>query len=374
VVFQFTLSVIFIIAVMVVYRQISFIQSASKGFSKDHVVSFDVDGKMNSPEAIQAYLSGVENFLSEVKNISGVVSASSMDHESIIADFGSTSDIRWPGKDPKNNLSFANIGFNYGMIETLGMQMASGRSFSRELSSDSAEIIFNETAIRQMGIKDPLGKTVHMWDKDRKIVGVVKDFHFESLHEQVKPFAIRLEPLFTFCIMARIGSGQESRVLDQIRLLHQKYSPGFIFDYKFLDQDYQAQYLAEQRISVLSRYFAGLAIVISCLGLFGLAAFTAQRRQKEIGIRKVVGASVGHVVVLLSVDFLKWVLLAILIASPLAWWATHEWLNGFAYRISPGPDLFLIAGLVTTLLTLVTISFQSIKAALTDPVRSLRSE
>ncbi|MDP4129725.1 MAG: FtsX-like permease family protein [Bacteroidota bacterium] len=374
VVFQFTLSVIFIVLVIVVYRQIAFIQSTSKGFNKDNIISFDMEGRMATPKDLQAFLSGIENLLAEVKNVPGVLNASSMDHESIIADFGSTSDIHWEGGNVGNVINFGNIGFNYGMIETLGMQMAAGRSFSKSLSSDSSEIIFNQAAIDMMGLKDPVGKTVKMWGRDRKIAGVVKNFHFESLHQQVKPFAIRLEPLYTYCIMAKIKAGQESQVIDRIRKLHQKYSPGFVFDYKFLDQDYQAQYMAEKRISVLSRYFAGLAILISCLGLFGLAAFTAQKRQKEIGIRKVVGATVGNVVFLLSVDFLKWVVIAVFIASPLAWWAASQWLNGFAYHIPIRIDIFLIAGLVTTLLTLATISFQSVNAGLTNPVNSLHSE
>ncbi len=225
-----------------------------------------------------------------------------------------------------------------------------------------------------MGLRNPIGKTVKMWGVDRKIAGVVKDFHFESLHERVKPFAIRLEPLLTYCLMVKIQAGSESRVIDQLQKLHQKYSPGFVFDYKFLDQDYQAQYTAEKRVAVLSRYFTGLAILISCLGLFGLAAFTAQRRQKEIGIRKVVGATVGNIVFLLSADFLKWILIAVITAFPLAWWMMNSWLNGFAYKIKIGPDIFIIAGVVTLLITFLTISYQSIRTALANPVKSLRSE
>jgi putative ABC transport system permease protein len=374
VIFQFTLSVLFIVSVLVIYRQIVFIQSTNQGFNKDHIISFDMEGKASTPEDQKAFLSGVESFLTEVKTIPGVQNASSMDHESIIADYGSTSGIAWEGKSPKTIINFGNIGFNYGMIETLGMEMEAGRSFSRSISADTAEIIFNKTAIDMMGLKNPIGKTVKMWGVDRKIVGVVKDFHFESLHERVKPFAIRLEPLFTYCLIAKIQAGNETRVIEQIRKLHQKYCAGFVFDYKFLDQDYQAQYTAEKRVAVLSRYFAGLAILISCLGLFGLAAFTAQRRQKEIGIRKVVGATVGNVVFLLSADFLKWILIAVFTAFPLAWWMMNNWLNGFAYKIKIGADIFIIAGVVTLVITFITISYQSIRAALANPVKSLRSE
>lgn len=372
VVFQFVLSVIFIVSVIVVYRQIQFIQTKNQGFNKDNVISFDMEGMTS--ENVETFLSGVQSFVSEVRTMPGVMKASSMDHGSIIGDFGSTSDISWQGKNPDDRINFANIGVNYDMIETLGMQIAQGRSFSREVSSDSFEIIFNEAAIDMMGLKDPIGKTVKMWDQDRRIVGVVKNFHFESLHESVKPFAMRLEPKFTYRIMVKIQGGKESETLDRIQALFQKYNPGYVFDYRFLDQDYQTQYMAEKRVAVLSRYFSGLAILISCLGLFGLAAFTAQRRQKEISIRKAVGASVSNVTYLLSKDFFRLVLIAVFVAFPLAWWLMNQWLENFVYKIDIGVDVFLIAGASIILITLITVSFQAVKAALANPVKSLRSE
>lgn len=372
VVFQFVLSVIFIVSVIVVYRQTQFIQTKNQGFNKDNVISFDMEGMTS--ENVETFLSGVGSFVSEVRTIPGVVKASSMDHGSIIGDFGSTSDITWEGKNPDDRINFANIGVNYDMIETLDMQITQGRSFSKEVSSDSFEIIFNEAAIDMMGLKDPIGKTVKMWGQNRKIVGVVKNFHFESLHESVKPFALRLEPKFTYRIMVKIQGGKESETLDRTQALFQKYNPGYVFDYRFLDQDYQTQYMAEKRVGVLSRYFSGLAILISCLGLFGLAAFTAQRRQKEIGIRKAVGASVSNVTFLLSKDFFRLVLIAVFVAFPLAWWIMSQWLGNFVYRIDIGIDVFLIAGASIILITLVTVSFQAVRAALASPVKSLRSE
>jgi ABC-type antimicrobial peptide transport system permease subunit len=225
-----------------------------------------------------------------------------------------------------------------------------------------------------MGLKDPIGKTVNMWGQDRKIVGVVRDFHFESLHENVKPFALRLEPLLTYRIVAKIKAGRESDAIARMGALYQKRYPGFVFDYSFLDQDYQAQYVPEQRVAVLSRYFSGLTILISCLGLFGLSAFTAERRFKEIGIRKVLGATMNSVVLMLSADFLKLVLISVLIAFPLAWWVTNRWLDSFAYRIHLGVDVFAIAGASIVLITAVTISFQSIRAAIANPVKVLRTE
>lgn len=372
VIFQFSLSVIFIISVLVVYRQIEFIQSKNQGFNKDNVASFDMEGM--TPSNMEAFLSGVNSLASEIRSIPGVVSASSMDHGSIINDFGSTSDIDWDGKKKGNIINFANIGISYGMIETLGMQVAEGRSFSREKSSDSAEIIFNETAITMMGLKDPIGKVVKMWGQKRTIAGVVKDFHFQSLHEAVKPFALRLEPKFTYRIVVKIRAGKESETIDFIRTLFQKYNPGYDFDYKFLDQDYQTQYIAEKRVAVLSRYFSSLAIIISCLGLFGLSAFTAQRRQKEIGIRKAVGASVTNITLMLSKDFLRLILVAIIVAFPLAWLLMDRWLSNFVYRINWGIDIFLIAGCTVFIIAIITISFQSLKAAMVSPVTSLKAE
>jgi putative ABC transport system permease protein len=373
VVFQFTLSVVFIIAAMVVGRQIAFIQHQDRGFNKDHIISFNAEGAV-TPENMSSFLAGIETFISQVKNMPGVANVSSMDHGSIVSDFGSTGDIKWAGKDARQNISFGNIGINYGLIETLGMQMAAGRSFSRALSSDSSEIIFNEAAIRAMGLKDPVGKTVTMWGQDRRIAGVVKDFHYQSFHTSVKPFAFRLEPLLTNRIVVRIKPGAEQPVIGRLRELFQKSYPGFVFDYLFLDQDYQAQYVAERQVAGLSLWFTGLTILISCLGLFGLAAFTAERRFKEIGIRKVLGATAGSVVLLLSGDFLKLVLIAILVGFPLAWWAAYQWLSGFAYHTHIGVGIFLVAGLSIVVITILTIGYQAVKAAMANPVRSLKTE
>jgi putative ABC transport system permease protein len=365
VVFQFAISVTFIIAVVVVYQQIQFIQTKNQGYHKDNILVFDIDGI--SPVANRA-------FLAEAKNLPGVVNASGMDHGSLINDFGG-SYPSWDGKAPKTLIEFNNIGINYDMFETLGLQLKSGRSFSRNLSSDTLEAIVNEAAIDAMGIKDPIGKHIDVFgDGKRTIVGVVKNFNFQSMHDAVKPFVLRLVPGYTSAVMVKINAGTAKQIIGQLGQLYQKYHPGYPFDYRFLDNDYQKQYVAEKRVAVLSRYFGGLAIVISCLGLFGLAAFTAERRFKEIGIRKVLGASVAGVVVLLSKDFLKLILIAMLIAFPVAWWATEQWLQNFAYRTTIGINVFMLAGAAIIIITLVTISFQSIKTALTNPVKSLKTE
>ena len=280
------------------------------------------------------------------------------------------------------------------MISTLGMTIKEGRDFSSAYPSDSTgsasvgaasprsssrvtvagSVIFNEAAIRFMGLQHPIGQQVTMWDQPVKIVGVVGDFHFQSLHEKVKPLLILLRPQWTNHFVIKLATDREKPAIAALDELYRQFNPGWSFGYTFMDETYQTLYVSENRVSVLSRCFAGLAILISCLGLFGLAAFTAQRRNKEIGIRKVLGASVGGVFLLLSGDFLKLVLVAMLISFPLAWWAASQWLGSFAYRIHIGIGIFAATGAFIILLTFLTISFQSIRAALANPAKSLKTE
>jgi len=263
----------------------------------------------------------------------------------------------------------------YDFIETMGMHMAAGRSFSRAFGADTSKIILNETAVRAMNLKDPVGQNIKLYGQSLQIVGIVKDFHFESLHESVKPsFMILNSSNSWFKMMVRIKAGQEAATIGRIQQYYESYNPGFPFSFSFLDEAYQKQYSTELRAGILSRYFAGLAILISCLGLFGLATFTAQRRQKEIGIRKVVGASVNGIVAMFSAEFLKLVFIALLIAFPLSWWAMTQWLQSFASRISIGADVFVVAAVSVICITFATVGFQAIKAALANPVKSLRSE
>ena len=252
--------------------------------------------------------------------------------------------------------------------------MKEGRTYSKNFGSEKSKVIFNEAAIESMGLKSPVGKIVNIWGEDRQIIGVTKNFHFESLYENIKPcfFDFSLNQRVSK-IMVKIKAGTERATIDNLAKFYKGYT-GEPFDYKFMNDDYQALYASENRVAILSRYFAGLAIIISCLGLFGLAAFTAQRRQKEIGIRKVLGATLSNVGIMLSKDFLKLVLIAVFIAFPFSWWAMNEWLQGFAYRINIGIGVFIIAAVSIMLITLLTISFQAIKAAIANPVKSLRTE
>jgi len=238
------------------------------------------------------------------------------------------------------------------------------------------KVIFNEAGISAMNMKDPIGKTIGLGGpfNNLEIVGVVKDFHFESLHYKVMPMFFIVAPQFTMQIIARIEAGKETETIGRIQNLYQRFNPDFTFDYRFLDSDYEAQYRSEERVSVLARYFAVIAILISCLGLFGLAAFTAERRLKEIGIRKVLGSSEWGIIYLLSADFSKIVLVAAMIALPVSYFMITQWLNGFAYRIPLQWWYFAGAGVIALFIAWITVGMQAFKASRVNPTDCLKNE
>ncbi len=368
VVFQFVVSLVLIFAVGVIYRQLDFVQSKNLGYDRSNVLYFNKVGTVSQNSEV---------FLAEIRQIPGVERASSM-QETIVQNAGmggsSTYGIEWAGKTDKDLIDFNVRSVDFEVIELLDMPMAEGRSFSRQFSDEGAQLLFNETAIRAMGLKNPVGQSVKMWNEQKTIAGVVKDFHLTSLHEPIAPMVFRFAPEQTSTILVKIKAGEEKATLERLGSFYQKFNPGFDFNFKFLDETYQAQYVSEQRVSQLSRYFAGLAILISCLGLFGLSMFTAEQRMKEIGIRKVLGASVAGITGMLTKDFLKLVVVAILIASPIAWWAMDQWLADFAYRIDLQWWMFVVAGLAAVCIAFLTVAIQSVRAALANPVKSLRSE
>lgn len=365
VVFQFAVSVILIVAVMIIYKQVEYIQTTNQGFTKDNVVYFETGGKFKN---------NVGFAIERIKKIPGVLGVSSIDRE-LLGDLSyTTGDFSWEGRDPKEVIKFQRADVNAGLIETLGIEMAQGRSFSKAFGSDTSKIIVNEAGAAAMRIKNPVGKIFRLWGVDMQIIGVIKDFHFESLHQPVKPMFMRYKPSHTNRIMVKIAAGKTKEVLDALRQFNAEFNPMSEFDYKFLDQDFQAQYVAENRVAVLSRYFAILAVVISCLGLFGLASFTAEKRFKEIGIRKILGATELNVMYILSRDFIKPVLLAIFIALPLGYMFGRNWLGGYAYSIDLKLWFFVAAGLLTVLISLTTVVFQAYKAAKVSPIQSIKTE
>jgi ABC-type antimicrobial peptide transport system permease subunit len=379
VIFQFTLSAAFIVSVLVIYQQMRLVQTKNLGYNRDHILYFERGGMAYDNKEDYArggrYETDLRNFVDRIKTIPGVVNAANFRHNITNRD-GGTYDLSWPGKDPTTRIDFTDLNAGYDFIETAGITLKEGRSFSRTFGDEKkGYLIFNETAIKTMGLKDPVGKVVRLWGEDRTIIGVVKDFNFQSLHENIKPCFFDLAVgQWASKIMVRIQAGNEAGTIGRLEALYKDYNREGTFEYRFLDEDYQTLYAAERRVSALSKYFAGFAIVISCLGLLGLAAFTAQKRQKEIGIRKVVGASVNGIVLLLSKDFLVLITIALLIAFPLSWWAMHRWLHGFAYRIDLGVGVFFLTGSFILLMALLSIGWQSVKAAMANPVKSLRAE
>lgn len=364
VIFQFVLSTILIVSVLIVYRQLEYTQSKNLGYDKDNVVYFDIEGKARQ---------NLDTFLAAVEQLEGVASASSIS-TNIVGGNNTTTRLQWPGKTPDEKAVFQIRPVNYNMIETFAIDIIQGRSFSKEYGAEASKIIFNRTAVNLMGLKDPIGKRVSLENTNFEIVGITEDFHFASLHEEIKPLFFVLRPEWTRTVMAKIKAGQEKMVLGQLQDFYERYNPGIDFDYKFLDETYAAQYAAEQRVSILAKYFAGLAILISCLGLFGLATFNAERRRKEISIRKVLGQSATEVTVMLSSEFVRLVLIAMLIALPIAYILVNNWLSGFAYRIPLQIWYFLGAGLVALAVAILTVGSQAVQVANRNPVNALRDQ
>ncbi len=363
VVLQFALSVVFMVGVLVVSKQIDFVQQKSLGFDKDHVILFDHEGKIAEQ---------TESFLTEAQRLPGVVALSSA-NQNLIGNDSFTIGVSWDGKNPDENVRFSVMAVGYDYFETLNIPSLAGRSFSRTMN-DQNSVIINQAAADRMGLADPIGKRIIFWGNSVEIVGVVQDFHFESFHEKLKPFIFRLRPEETLHIMARLEAGQERETLTQLEALYARFNPGYTFDYRFLDQDFQKLYVAEERVGTLSNYFASLAVVISCLGLFGLASFTAERRRKEIGLRKVLGSSEAAIVVLLSVDFTRLVLISILIGVPVAYFFSSRWLESFAFHVDLKAWYFLAAGLAALAVAWLTVGAQAFRAARVNPVECLKEE
>jgi putative ABC transport system permease protein len=361
VVFQFTLSLVLIITVIGVYRQMRLIQTKNLGYTRDHIIRIASEGSLQKEQPV---------FLQAVRSVPGVLGAADMEGD-LFGNLSGGSGIDWPGK--KHDIEFSGLYIDYGIMDLFGMKMAAGRPFSAAYGTDSSGVIFNETAIAMMGLKDPIGKTVKLWSQQKHIIGVVKDFHYESLYKKIGPMFLSYRTN-TASLFVKFDGRQQEAVLAALRKLYTQFNPGVPLEYSFMDEDYRRLYASEERVAVLSRYFAGLAIIISCLGLFGLAAFTAQKRQKEIGVRKVVGASVRQIVLLLSGEFLKLVLLAVVIAVPVSWWMVEKWLQGFAYREELTGGVFAVAGVGMLAIAFITVALQTVKAARANPVKALRSE
>jgi ABC-type antimicrobial peptide transport system permease subunit len=365
VVFQFAMSVFLIIAMIVVYKQLNYIQTKNLGYDRDNLIYIPIEGDL---------VKNYEAFKQEALANAGIVNVSKM-RNSPTAIFHHTGDIFWPGKDPNLAISFADGVVGYDFVKTMNVQLIAGRDFSKDYGTDSASFLLNETAIKRIGLKDPVGKPITWGRHPGKIIGVMKDFHFNSLHETIEPLIMRLDENWNWgTILVRIKAGKTREAITSLQKICREVNPKFPFTYQFSDLEYAKLYQSEAVVSKLANIFAFLAIFISCLGLFGLATFTAEQRTKEIGVRKVLGASSTNIVRLLSANFLKPIMLAFLIAFPASWYAMNNWLQQYAYKIDMHWWMFALAGLLTICIALITVSFQSIKAAIANPVKSLRTE
>ena len=286
-----------------------------------------------------------------------------------------SSSIDWRGKDPNFRADFATMAVTHDFGRTLGWQFVNGRDFSREHSTDSFAVVVNETAARLMNFENPLDETVALDGKKRKVVGVIKDMVMTSPYDPVKPTIYKLSYAEAYVITIRINRTMSaSEALSKIGTIFQSIIPSALFDYKFVDEEYARKFASEERIGRLASVFAGLAIFISCMGLFGMASFVAEQRRKEIGIRKILGASVPKLWAMLSLEFVKMVVLGCVIGIPLAWFYLNDWLQQFVYRTSISVWVIVLSAAVALFITIITVSFQTVRASMSDPVRSLRSE
>jgi len=365
VVFQFTLSILLILGMAVIYRQLDYIQTSHIGYDRHNLVYIPIAGDLTK---------NYQAFKLQAESRPEILSVSKMRNSpTLIAHH--TNSINWRGKDPNQMVSFADAVVGYDFVETMQLQMKEGRDFSRDFGADSAAYLLNETAAARMGFQSAVGQTVDWGNRPGTIIGVIRDFHFDSFHQAIEPLIVRLDEHWSWgTILVRTKAGSTREAIATLERLCKTLNPKFPFTYQFSDLEFSNLYKSEEVVGKLSYCFALLAIIISCLGLFGLAAFTAEQRTKEIGIRKVLGASVAGIVSLLSGDFIKLVLWAIVIACPIAWWAMDNWLTDFAYRISVEWWMFAGAGMAAVVIALATVSFQAIRAASANPVESLRDE
>jgi len=371
VVFQFAISIFLIIGTMVIYNQLTYIQNKDLGYNRNQVLSIYNVSALGQKASI---------LKEQIRQLHGVSNATLTGYTPVNGWRNNGSIFKDRGMNAQGGTLTQIWDVDQDYIPTLDMKVLAGRNFSDLMQTDSSAMILNESAVRLLGMTDPLNKTLYrpMDDfgksfKAYHVIGVIKDFNFSSLRDNIGPLVLRYQPN-NADLNVRIKTANIPLVIGQMRTIWDKLSPNQQFDYTFLNEDFDFLYRSEQRMGTLSIIFTSLAIIIACLGLFGLAAYAAEQRTKEIGIRKVLGAGVSNIVGMLSLDFIKLVVIAIILAAPAGWWAMQRWLQGFAYRQNISWWVIAAAGLLAVVIAFATISFQSIKAALMNPVKSLKSE
>ena len=365
VVTQFVVSVILIIGTIIVFKQIQFAKNRPVGYSRDGLVNIEVTN-----DDLHQHFEGVRTDLIN----SGVVVEVAESTSPTTGVYNNRGDISWKGKDPSMASFFGNIGVTAEYGKTVGWQFVDGRDFSRQYLTDSSAVVLNQAAVKYMNLKNPVGQAINMGQRSMTIIGVVKDMVMESPYEPVKQTIFRIGRHFDNVLIKINPNSSTHDALDKIAAVCKTYSPSVPFSYKFVDDEYAKKFATEERIGKLAGCFAGLAIFISCMGLFGMASFMAEQRVKEIGVRKVLGASVFGLWRLLSKDFVTLVLISLFIAMPVALYFMHSWLQYYTYRAELSWWIFLVTALGAVMITLLTVSFQAVKAALANPIKSLRSE
>ncbi len=374
VIIQFLFSTILIVSVFITYEQMKLMYTKNLGLNRNNIIMFQREGRLNE---------NMDNFLQKIQELPRVMKASSMNFM-LPGKSGSFDGLSWNGKGQNINVSFDNLEVGLEFLEVLGVEMKEGRSFVyqdgaifRNGGQGNLKIVVNESAVKAMGLEHPIGEIIKDGELRMQIIGVTKDFHYSSLHEKVKPTLIRFISIPNRPLkygLVKIAADKQMETIEQIEKYAAQFNDGIPLEVSFLDESYRSAYFTEERLGILSRYFTALAILISCLGLFGLSIFTAEIRQKEMGIRKVLGASSAQLVRILSLDITIMVTIAILIGLPVSYFLTQNWLANFAYKIELHWGYFVSAGLLSLIIAWFTISFQTIKTAMLNPIECLSNE
>ena len=366
VVFQFTTSIILIIGTLVIYKQTHFMLNKKVGFDRDQVMVIQGTNTLDNK---------IEAFKNDLLKSSEIKSATIGDYLPIAGTKRDGNTFHKEGKIKEDiGVSAQKWQVDYDYVKTMGMHVIEGRYFSKDMASDSEAMVINKTMAKKLGLKNPVGQRIENGWQKFTVIGVIEDFNFESMRQEVTPLCLVLSKYSSTIVSVKISGADTKQAISYASNVWKSFSPNQAFRYTFLDESFANMYANVQRTGNIFTSFAVLAIIIACLGLFALSAFMAEQRNKEIGIRKVLGASVSGITAMLSKDFVKLVIISIIVASPVAWWAMTKWLQDFAYRISISWWMIAIAGLSAIVIALLTISFQSIKAALTSPVKTLRAE
>ena len=359
---QFAISVALISGTIVIARQMSYIRSRALGYDKTNVFSFQMRNAAEHYDAIRAELNKEPGILGITRSSGNIIRLGEQ-----------TGDNHWDGKLPNQTFMMYPLNIDKDFIPFFKLKVVEGNNFTGVVN-DTAHFILNETAIRQAGIKNPVGKPFRLWHTNGTIIGVVRDFHFASMKQKIEPAIFYYYPSGNSTLYVKTTGKDLDKAISLTKKIWNQYNAGNPFNYAFLDESFEDLYRSEQRAGKLVSIFALIAIFISCLGLLGLAAYTAQVRTREIGVRKVLGSSVTGIIRLLASDFIRLVVIGMVLATPVSWYLMKSWLNDFAYRMNLSWTIFLAAGIIAVVIALLTISFQSIKAALANPVKSLRTE